>query len=577
MLGRRTGPTGVPNRWRGQLPDLSIQRHLPPLDGYCKVPGGLLNQVAPDLGVITWAALRLRYGDQAVVTTYQELARLLNLGDLTVSAVEKRFRAALGPLLGSWIVREPAYDNLYSYRAVLPESAQRDRYAILRRSDLALMAERGSSHLGTVGAGDLADFCRWQLECGRRGWTADSLRAVGERWGVSHATMRRSRDRLAALGLLEVVSRSGGRHSDLVWLKEVYDPHWTVPSTTTLSTGGAPLSPDRPDLWNNGGGLSTASSAPVGVCGTSMGGGEGLADAHAADVEHFWGVLRNSGRGRCGSSPSGPIKELTGSLADDLPDLGGASAPPLTSVTREIAGAAPAAPRSPAESSAGLTGADPHQTASRLLAADRYLASAPPHFRRVMLARLTSALRRGLLAEHAERALLRVSDEGAFDAECLLLQRALQQAWADQRAGMCRECGSDPTAHAISCTHFAYPSVEPEDSTPETLTAGARFGPTTKQATDPLAILLQHPGSGAPGQTDSDVDLEVAEIGSAGQDEVVDWMVRRLAGLIVDSSDREVRLRTLWSMWRTRLPPGRREQLDHAAEQIRYALTRSAS
>ena len=311
----------------------------------CQGAGWFAEPGAPDLGMITWAALRLRYGDQASVTTYQELARLLNLGDLTVSAVEKRFRAALGPLLGSWIIREPAYDNLYSYRAVLPESAQADRYAILRRSDLALMAERGSSHLGQLGQTIWPTSAAGSSSVG----VAVGPPTLSERSGsggeLATPPCGEAGIGSAALGLLEVVSRSGGRHSDLVWLKELYDPHWTVPSTTTLSTGGAPLSPDRPDLWNNGGGLSTASSAPVGVCGTSMGGGEGLADAHAADVEHFWGVLRNSGRGRCGSSPSGPIKELTGSLPDDLSDLGGASAPPLASVTREIAAAAPAAPR----------------------------------------------------------------------------------------------------------------------------------------------------------------------------------------------------------------------------------------
>ena len=76
---------------------------------------------------------------------------------------------------------------------------------------------------------DLVDFARWQLECGQRGWTAESTGAIAKRWQVTPPTIRASRNRLADLGLLRVVPRDG-RLSALTWLEKLFDPHWSVRS-----------------------------------------------------------------------------------------------------------------------------------------------------------------------------------------------------------------------------------------------------------------------------------------------------------------------------------------------------------
>jgi hypothetical protein len=56
--------------------------------------------------------------------------------------------------------------------------------------------------MNEVDVSAVAAFCGWQVECGRRGWTADALRRIAERWGVIHATTARSRNRLVRLGLV---------------------------------------------------------------------------------------------------------------------------------------------------------------------------------------------------------------------------------------------------------------------------------------------------------------------------------------------------------------------------------------
>lgn len=230
VRGRTTAQSGVPQHWRGPLPDVSVRRNLVPLDGYAQVPQKLLFGRHADLAVVTWAWLRLRSGDRAEVASYQQFADALGYGHLTARAVQKRFGAALGSLLGEdvplgrWLERERTLDNQQLYRAVVPTGAG-DEYAMLRRADLAQLAVRAQAgQARPVAAADLADFARWQLECGHRGWTADPLSVIATRWNVSEPTLSRSRTQLEACGLLKVTKRPGGRYPDLVWLAELHDP-----------------------------------------------------------------------------------------------------------------------------------------------------------------------------------------------------------------------------------------------------------------------------------------------------------------------------------------------------------------
>lgn len=177
---------------------------------------------APDLGVIIWALLGLSFDGRSEVATYRDFAHCLALGQLSETALNRRVGAALKPLLGSWIVRKRTPDNAYAYQAITPHSARSDQCAVLRPAEFDLLGVASSDGSDPVGASDLADFCRWQLECGQRGWTADPLRRIAERWGVTHPTVAASRDRLVSLELLKTVPRPG-RFSDLIWIRELYE------------------------------------------------------------------------------------------------------------------------------------------------------------------------------------------------------------------------------------------------------------------------------------------------------------------------------------------------------------------
>lgn len=161
---------------------------------------------------MVWALLRLSFDGQANVGSYRQFAHCLNLGNLSDTAIDKRFGAALKPLLGTWINRRRLPDNTYLYEAVVPADAAAERYAILRPSDIDLLDVAPPKGLASIDVGDLVAFCRWQLECGPRGWTVEPLRNIAERWNVTHPTMARSRDRLTKLGLLKVVPAAGTIH-----------------------------------------------------------------------------------------------------------------------------------------------------------------------------------------------------------------------------------------------------------------------------------------------------------------------------------------------------------------------------
>lgn len=532
VRGRPTALAGVPSRWSGPLPDLAVTRQLEPRGGFTKVPLSLLHGGVTDLGVVLWALLRLSFQDRAEVSSYRDFADALALGDCSDTALDKRFGAALRPLLGTWVIRKRRADNECTYAAAIPADAAADRYAILRRFDLELLSVRPATGGDRCRPADLADFCRWQLECGRRGWTADPLRAIAGRWGTGHTTLASSRDRLARLGLLEVVQRSGRRYSDLIWLKELYDPYWQVAST-----------PDDAEPGDAAGGLN----AP-GLC--TENGRSGVPKT-AGSVSGFQQVVcPENGRPRVPIS-TGPIRNpLTGSLPGSITDLGGTSVPPDTSPTREHSDAPPAA------SSSKINDRDAQQLAARLIHRRPVLAAAQPHFRRAMIRRLSGALERGLDPGHADRALARVADERDFDAECLLLQRALQQARADQLAGMCAECGGAPQEHWPGCSQFEVGWVD------DSLSAYAPDAPRgTPPAADPLEPLLQRPLPDRSELTDDAV--------------VVEWMIIQLAQQLAPVSDREASLRNLVAMWRAKSPPGQQVLLDQAADYVRYALARS--
>lgn len=240
LRGRETSLSEVPQHWRGPLPDVSVRRRLSPLDGYAEVPLELLLGGHADLAVVTWALLRLSFDEHADVASYQEFADALGFSHLTPKAVQKRFSAALSSLLedsplGRWVERERTSDNQQLYRAVIPKGAGK-RYAMLRRSDLALLAlPAEGKHAQAVTVANLADFARWQLECGKRGWTADPLSAIAARWNVSEATLWRSRSQLEAAGLLKTTNRPGGRYPDLVWLAELHDSAHDPSSVSKVS------------------------------------------------------------------------------------------------------------------------------------------------------------------------------------------------------------------------------------------------------------------------------------------------------------------------------------------------------
>ena len=228
VRGRSTGSAPVPDHWRGPLPDPSVERTLAvhqPNDEdhrYVRVPTSLLHGGFQDLGILVWVQLGLWFNRREGVTNYRELAENLAVDTGSRSAITVKISGALQPLLGTWIQRRRHSHNQYAYRAVTPNP--RERYAIIRQDDLGLLTATRQAER-RVKPADIADFARWQLECERRGWTAETAGVIAGRWNVTPTTVRTSRKRLETLGLLKTVRREGpGRLNEIVWLAEIYDP-----------------------------------------------------------------------------------------------------------------------------------------------------------------------------------------------------------------------------------------------------------------------------------------------------------------------------------------------------------------
>lgn len=523
VRGPRTVATPIPSRWRGPLPDPEIEHVLPIKDGYAMVPLSLLHGGYPDLGVLIWAQLRLKaVRGGAVTTSYVELAQELGVDSDSSDSVKVKVSLAVKPLLGSWIQRRSMGNNTYAYEAMLLDPSE--RYAMIRRYDIRLIGSSRESRV-PVKPADVVDFARWQLECGQRGWTAESTGAIAKRWQVTPPTIRASRSRLSALGLLKVVPREG-RLSDLVWLEEAFDPHWSVPSAPDTVATEAPLRIIRPNSPEE---CSNKNHLP---------------DQEEVDNQN-------------GKKPITPIEDLTGPLSeDDLSDLVGTSVPTLTSSTRETADAPP--PASRMEDHRRAKEPNLHQVSAQLINRQPVLASAPPHFRRAMVKRLAAALASGLDQHHVERALARVVVQGDFDAECLLLKQALEQARIDQRVGMCAECGGAAEGHPASCSASKQVS---DSSGDKELGQLLRMANRKNVSADPLATILQQP---------------VRDPGGLVEDaEVMDWMIVQLAHQIAGSSDRQATLQRIQTSWRRQMGPAKQDLVDRAAEYVRYALTRS--
>ena len=442
LRGRPTGPAGVPSGWCGPLPDLSVRRRLPVLDGYVAVPSELATGGFPDLGVLVWSLVRLSFDDRPGRTCYQELAEVLGLEPASAGAVEQRFRAALKPLLGTWLVRgDRDDDNVYRYRAVVPEGAGK-RYAMLRRADFELLrTERDAGAGPRLRVADLADFTRWQLECGQRGWTASSTAAIAAAWQVSVATVRRSRSALVAAHLLEVTSREGRQIADIVWLKELFDPHWAVPSPPMHQDSSA----RRPLI-----GAANERSHP---------------SEQDVSRRQKAGVARDKTQGLSATKSRGPIRELTGSALPD--DLAGSSAGTSVPTVEQVVGTdardrpaslgvdqqpapkaaeppagqnpQPRATERPSTSEADqISARDALAQATRIVASIGWLRSAPETVRfqaRSLIAGKLRRARHGVNVEQLGAALRERVDPGeARGQECRTVRAVLAGLYADARA-----------------------------------------------------------------------------------------------------------------------------------------------
>lgn len=209
LRGHQTRPAAVPASWRGPLPDVSVQRHLNTGGGYAQVPLELVFSDISDLGVLTWTLIKLSFEDRAEVATYRQFADELGLGHLQDNAVKRRFLAAVPALIDAgWLKRNRTADNQVRYQAVVPEGAGR-RYAKIRRRDIALLTSppRGRERR-QVTVAHLADFARWQLECGSRGYTAETTDSLAQHWGCPHA-------RSGSAGTLSAQSRTAREYSPL--------------------------------------------------------------------------------------------------------------------------------------------------------------------------------------------------------------------------------------------------------------------------------------------------------------------------------------------------------------------------
>lgn len=600
IRGHATGLATVPDRWRGPLPELAVRRTLRELDGYAMVPYDLAFGGYPDLAVLTWAWLRLRSDGRAEAASYRDFAEAFGLGQLSGGALEQRFGSALSAMLaeGRWLRRTRTRDNQQQYEALVPKSVGK-RYAMLRRSDIAMLRvapPRG--HKPSVTATQLADFLRWQFECGKRGWTADVLTSIAARWNVGEATLRRRRDRLAACGLLEITRRPGGRFTDLVWLKEVYDPHW---ATTAQPGKNDDESLDDTQITHSAEERNAVLLSPAEqaagtrkVPATSQ--GSTLVEP-ASGLRQIAGVQGAESQGSIPPNSRGPyIRNLTGgSLTEDLTELGGATATPLTLLPRKFSDASPQAAPKQKSSSPGsglhasrpLVSGSPRQeqgeatrrTAGRLLAQHRHLSSAPAHYVKAMVKLLTRELERGLRPGHVARALERCVVDGEVNAHCELVRLAVRQAWGDQRAGACGECGADVGEHRMGCADRA---AEVDAAVDEEAAAGiqaavlaslnsARAGGPPPQAgrhvaaaqpqqpaADPLASYLPEPPE--------------PDWSAMDEAEVVTWLTAKMTSAIADAADRPAALQTVWRSWRSQVAPQHLELVDAAAAHLRLAL-----
>lgn len=552
------------SRWRGRTPDPVVKRKLDVGTGHAQVPEPMLHQGLPDLGVLVWAQLRLWFDDRPGRTTYRELADALGMAELSDKAAELRLWKAVSAMRAAGLIeRARLRDNQVTYRAITGEFK---RWAVVRRRDIAQLSTGyldGDGRLNPVTPAHLCDFARWQLECRDRGWCAEATAEMASRWSVSARTFRTRRDALHAVGLIRVMRRSG--HPDLIWLGELVDTHWMIPSEVDDDTTDRAESGSKPTPQTVAENEGSGSRKQLGRVAESEG-------STLAEVERSpWQKTR------------GPKKEsLPSDLTVVLPDLGGASATPLALVTRELGDAAPQA--APSRNLDNDSSAAPRHVASRLISEHRYLVQAPPHFRAAMLRRLVRAINAGLDERHLARALARVVGHADRDAHCELVRLAVQQAWADQRSGTCPECaaGRGVDAHGYGCSARST-AHEVDDSTaiaaaiaaslasarsPQGAVARAVPDPSQGAAVvadplgDPLGKLLDHPAGEPPDWT------------GTPDEELVAWLTAGLARLVAPTpaEDRLRALQRAWASWRPHVPTDRRDLLDAAALRVRLRL-----
>lgn len=200
--------------WPGPLPDPSVVRRLPVRGSAARIPCALLRSGISDLGVITWGLLRLHAKTEPIAASYLDIADALGMADLSDKAVQQRFGPPINELIvGGWLSRHRVDRRQHAYCArTLPGS--RAGSGLLRLTDLELLGKR-------LTVSHVVDFCRWQIECGNRGWTADPRRVIAARWLMSERTFERRTAELVAVGLIETVRRPG--YTDLTWLRELLD------------------------------------------------------------------------------------------------------------------------------------------------------------------------------------------------------------------------------------------------------------------------------------------------------------------------------------------------------------------
>lgn len=217
------------------------------------------------------------------------------------------------------------------------------------------------------------------------------------------------------------------------------------------------------------------------------------------------------------------------------------------------------------------------KVAGRLLARHRHLSSAPQHYVKAMVKLLTHELDRGLQQGHIARALERCVSDGEVGAHCELVRLAVRQAWGDQRAGACGDCGADVGEHPMGCGDRAVEldaSVDEEEAAKiraavlASLNSARASGPLPEvgrqveaappQPADPLASYLTEP-------------LE-PDWSAADEHEVTSWLTARLAAAVADAADRPAALQKVWRLWRSQVAPQHLDLVDAAAADLRLVL-----